>query len=424
MSTGVPTPNLGRFSPEDLQRYVEASSTLEQTRSQVEALEQTAAVETFNQQMDLLRRRLLNDPQAFRDMFISDGAAAIVAEFKQEELSAEFIRAFWELLLRDDDMSKILMRFVWNVPLGLKRKFIKALDKHLSDRYPMFKGLSENWPAESFIPPYIRSPEERSSDFDLVNQGYLGYMNLGYTAREVDMIVWLEVLRDKQCDEKPCELGVHVPGKFEPKGGCPVKIHIPQVLNLLGNGRFREAMELIENCNPLPNVTGRVCPQELQCQGVCAHTKQPIEIGQLEWFLPQREKVVNPEGIAARFAGFPEPWAKAEKPPIAVVGSGPAGLINAYLLAVEGFPVTIFEAFHALGGVLRYGIPEFRLPNELIDDVVGKIKLLGGKFVSNFVVGKTATLHDLREAGFWKIFVGTGAGLPRFMNVPGETCST
>ena len=409
-----------QFSPEDLQRYREASNALESTRSQVEALEQTSAVGTFNRQLDLLRRRLLNDPQAFRDMFISDGTAAIVAEFQQEELSPEFIRTFWELLLRDDDMSKILMRFVWGVPLGLKRKFVRALDKHLSDRYPMFKGLSRNWPAESFIPPYIRSPEERSVDFGLVNQGYLGYMNLGYTAREVDMIVWLEVLRDKQCDEKPCEIGVHVPGKFEPKGGCPVKIHIPQVLDLLGNGRFREAMELIENCNPLPNVTGRVCPQELQCQGVCAHTKQPIEIGQLEWFLPQREKVVNPDGIAARFAGFPDPWEKAEKPPIAVVGSGPAGLINAYLLAVEGFPVTVFEAFHALGGVLRYGIPEFRLPNELIDDVVGKIKLLGGKFVSNFVVGKTATLQDLRNAGFWKIFVGTGAGLPRFMNVPGE----
>lgn len=413
-----------QFGQDDLQRYREASNALDATRSQVEALEQTPAVGTFNKQLDLLRRRLLNDPQAFRELFISEGAGAIVAEFQQDELSSEFIHVFWDLLLRDDDMSKILMRFVWNVPLGLKRKFIKALDKHLSDRYPMFKGLSENWPAESYIPPYIRSPEERSSDFDLVNQGYLGYMNLGYTAREVDMIVWLEVLRDKQCDEKPCEVGVHVPGKFEPKGGCPVKIHIPEVLNLLGNGRFREAMELIENCNPLPNVTGRVCPQELQCQGVCAHAKQPIEIGQLEWFLPQREKVVNPDGIAARFAALwansPDPWAKAEKPPIAVVGSGPAGLINAYLLAVEGFPVTIFEAFHALGGVLRYGIPEFRLPNELIDDVVGKIKLLGGKFVSNFVVGKTATLHDLREAGFWKIFVGTGAGLPRFMNVPGE----
>jgi glutamate synthase (NADPH/NADH) small chain len=405
---------------DDLYRYLNASSTLESTRSQVEALEQSAAVEAFHQQMALLQRRLLKEPQAFRDMFISDGANAIVWEFKQPELSADFIRTFWELLLRNDDTSKVLMRFVWNVPLNLKRKFVRAIDAHLSDRYPMFKGLSEDWPADNYIPPYIRDPEERSQDFGLVNQGYLGYMNIGFSARDVELFVWLEALRDKQCEERPCEVGVHVPGKFEPKGGCPVKIHIPEMLELLGTGRFREAMELIENCNPLPNVTGRVCPQELQCQGVCAHTKRPLEIGQIEWYLPQREKLVNADGIAARFAGFPDPWATAEKPPIAVVGSGPAGLINAYLLAAEGYPVTIFEAFHALGGVLRYGIPEFRLPNELIDDVVGKIKLLGGKFVANFVVGKTATIQELKNSGFWKVFVGTGAGLPRFMNVPGE----
>ncbi|SDG76600.1 sulfide/dihydroorotate dehydrogenase-like FAD/NAD-binding protein [Propionivibrio dicarboxylicus] len=414
MSQATPNPQ------DDLYRYLNASESLESTRSQIEALEQSDAVNAFHNQMELLKRRLLQEPQAFREMFIADGANAIVWEFQQPELSESFINTFWEFLLRDDDISKVLMRFVWNVPLGLKRKFVKALDQHLSDRYPMFKGLSNGWPADSFIPPYIRSPEERSTDFELVNQGYLGYMNTGLTAREVDMLVWLEVLRDKQCEERPCEIGLHVAGKADPKGGCPVKIHIPQVLNLMGNGRFREAMELIESCNPLPNVTGRVCPQELQCQGVCAHTKQPIEIGQLEWFLPQREKVVNPDGVAERFAGVPNPWEQAVKPPIAIVGSGPAGLINAYLLAAEGYPVTVFEAFHALGGVLRYGIPEFRLPNSLIDDVVAKIKLLGGKFVQNFVVGKTATLQDLKNAGFWRIFVGSGAGLPRFMNIPGE----
>jgi glutamate synthase (NADPH/NADH) small chain len=316
-------------------------------------------------------------------------------------------------------MSTILVRFIWGMPLKYKRKFIKAIDTYLSGRYPMFAGLSNGWPGESFIPPYIRPPEERAQDFGLVNQGYLGYMNLGYSQREVELFVWLEVLRDKQCQDKPCELGVLVHGKPEPKGGCPVKIHIPELLDLLCQGKFKQALELIEGCNPLPNVTGRVCPQELQCQGVCTHTQRPIEIGQIEWYLPQRDKLVNPD-IAGRFAGRVSPWAKAQKPPIAVVGSGPSGLINAYLLAVEGFPVTVFEAFHELGGVLRYGIPEFRLPNELIDDVVGKINLLGGRFVRNFVVGKTATLDDLKAAGFWKIFVGTGAGLPTFMNVPGE----
>ena len=418
------TKAISTFDPpsaqDEVRRYLDASRSLDSARAQFEALAQSEAVGAFHNQMELLKRHLLDDPRKFRDLFIADGVNAIAAEFRQGELGERFIRAFWNLLLRDDDMSQILMRFVWSLPLGLKRKFIKAIDQHLSDRYPMFRGLSENWPAENSIPPYIRAPEERSNDFELVNQGYLGYMKQGYSAREIELIVWLEVLRDKQCEERPCEFGQRIPERAEPKGGCPVKIHIPQMLDLLGNGRFREALALIESCNPLPNVTGRVCPQELQCQGVCAHARQPIEIGQIEWFLPQREKIVDPEGIVARFAGYADPWEKGDKPPIAVVGSGPAGLINAYLLAAEGFPVAVFEAFHALGGVLRYGIPEFRLPNELIDDVVGKIRQLGGKFITNFVVGKTATLQDLKSAGFWKIFVGSGAGLPRFMNVPGE----
>ena len=412
MTTGKTT-----AGDDDLQRYLDASA-------QIDVLRQSAAVEAFNRQLALLSRRLQNAPQDFRELFIADGNNAVAWEFRQPELGADFVRAFWEQLLADDDTSKVLMRFVWTVPLGLKRKFIRALDRNLAERYPMFRGLSEDWPAAKHIPPYVRSPEERSVDFGLVNQGYLGYMNLGYSAREVELFVWLEALRDKQCEERPCELGLRVAGKAEAHGGCPVKIHIPEMLALLGAGRFREALEVIENCNPLPNVTGRVCPQELQCQGVCAHNRQPIEIGQLEWYLPQREKLVDPDGVArraaAQFADAPDPWEKTGKPPIAVVGSGPSGLINAYLLAAEGFPVTVFEAFHALGGVLRYGIPEFRLPNELIDDVVGKIKRLGGKFVTNFVVGKTATLQNLRDAGFWKIFVGTGASLPRFMNVPGE----
>jgi glutamate synthase (NADPH/NADH) small chain len=423
MTTTTPPP--GR-TPEqhsdrqDLFAYLDASSTLESSRSQVEVLERSEGVESFNRQLDLLKRRLLSEPKAFREMFISDGMAAVAWEFQQPELGPEFVRTLWSMLLRVDDSSKLLMRFVWNLPLGKKRAFVRGIDRHLSDRYPMFDGLSVDWPAGSSIPPYIREADVRSRDFGLVNQGYLGYLSLGYTARDIDLFVWLEALRDKQCAEKPCELGIFLAEHREPKGGCPVKIHIPQVLEMVGTGRFREALELLESCNPLPNVTGRVCPQELQCQGVCLHTKMPIAIGQIEWFLPQREKLVNPGSTEQRFAGVPDPWQLAVKPPVAIVGSGPSGLINAYLLAAEGFPVTVFEAFHALGGVLRYGIPEFRLPNELIDDVVGKIKLLGGKFVSNFVVGKTATLQELRDAGFWRIFVGTGAGLPRFMNVPGE----
>jgi len=404
---------------EDVYRYVEASSALESTRSQVEVLERSESVESFHKQLDLLKRRLLNEPRAFRDMFISDGMQAVAWEFQQDELSPQFVTSLWQMMLRGDDSASVVMRFIWDLPLGMKRKFIRAIDAHLSDRYPMFSGLSENWPSGNSIPPYIREPDDRAQDFGLVNQGYLGYMELGYSAREVDLLVWLEVLRDKQCEEKPCELGVFLAGCSEPKGGCPVSVHIPQIIDLIGKNKFREALELLEGSNPLPDVTGRVCPQELQCQGVCLQ-KMPIAIGQLEWFLPEREKLVNPGSDQQRFAGVQDPWDMAKHPPVAIIGSGPSGLINAYLLSAEGFPVTVFEAFHALGGVLRYGIPEFRLPNDLIDDVVGKIKMLGGKFVTNFVVGKTATLQELREAGFWRIFVGTGAGLPRFMNVPGE----
>jgi len=374
----------------------------------------------LDRQVELLRRRLEAQPQAFRDMFIEDGMNAVQWEFAQPDLSPEFARAFWDTLLRDDDASRVLMRYVWSLPLKGKRSLIRALDAHLSQRYPMFDGLSVGWPASNAIPPHIREPEDREHDFALVNEGYLGYMNVGFSRTEVDLFVWLEALRDKQCEEKPCEVGIHIAGREEPKGGCPVKIHIPQVLDLVGRGKFHEAMELIESCNPLPDVTGRVCPQELQCQGACIQNKMPIAIGQLEWFLPEREKLVNPDGDIRRFAKHIDPWEAAAKPPVAIIGSGPSGLINAYLLAAEGFPVTVFEAFHALGGVLRYGIPEFRLPNDLIDDVVGKIKLLGGRFVPNFVVGKTATIEELREAGFWRVFVGTGAGLPRFMDVPGE----
>jgi len=403
----------------DLRRYGEASRALEMTQGEIENLEQSEAFDVFQKQLGLLRKRLLSSPKSLRQVFIDDGSQAIVWEFKQDALGAEFTKTLWNLLLRDDDMSAILLSFVWNVPLKFKRKFIAAIDAHLSDRYPMFKGLSRGWPGQNGISPYVRSPDERAKDFELVNQGYLGYMNLGYSAREVDLFVWLETLRDKQCEDRPCEIGVPKPGA-EAKGGCPVKIHIPEMLQLLGTGKFKQALELIESCNPLLDVTGRVCPQEMQCQGVCTLTGRPIEIGQLEWFLPEREKLANPKKAAELLPGAVTPWTKADKPPIAVIGSGPAGLINAYLLAAEGYPVTVFEAFHELGGVLRYGIPEFRLPNSLIDDVVDKIKRLGGRFVTNFVVGKTATIEDLKNAGFWKMFVGTGAGLPRFLNVPGE----
>jgi glutamate synthase (NADPH) small chain len=343
----------------------------------------------------------------------------ITAELGQPLYPREFTEALWTALLRGDASSQALMAMLWELPMSRKRGFMRAVDTQLSDRYPMFAGTSEKWPSLNGIGPYIRTPEARNADFELVNKGYLGYMDLGYSRREVELIVWLEALRDMQCAKTPCVLGKIAPGQSEPDGGCPVSVNIPLMFELIGTGRFREALETLEAVNPLPNVTGRVCPQELQCQSHCVH-KHSMSIGQLEWFLPEWEKVAEPEQLKRRFAGRPNPWQTADRPPVAIVGSGPAGLITAYLLAADGFPVTVFEAFPELGGVLRYGIPEFRLPNQLIDDVETKIRALGGRFVTNFVVGKTATIDQLREAGFVKVFVGSGAGLPRFLNVPGE----
>ena len=373
---------------------------------------------TPSAELTLLARRLAADPRAFRDLIIAEGVAGVAARFESgKELDADTVTMMWNLLLEGGDPALVLMRFLWHLPLGKQRLWLRGVDAHLSARYPVFAGLSKSWPADQGMGPYIRTPEERSRDFELVNKGYLGYTDLGYSLREVELFVWLEALRDKQCAEKPCEIGLLVEGRK--KGGCPVQVHIPTMFELIGLGRFDEALAMLEDCNPLPNVTGRVCPQELQCQGVCIH-KRPMSIGQIEWFLPEWDKAAHPGRALARLEGTPDPWLTGDKPPIAVIGSGPSGLINAYLLARAGHPVTIFEAFHELGGVLRFGIPEFRLPNSLIDDVAAKIRALGGRFVMNFVVGKTATLQELHDAGFAHIFVGSGAGLPQFLNVPGE----
>jgi len=405
---------------EQVRRWDAARHNLETERRRLEALATSEPVAQFRRQVTVLEQALAHDPRAFRSVFLEQGMAAVAWEFKQRDLSREMVETIWDMLLSGGDVAAVLMRFLWRLPVGRKRMFLRGIDRYLSDQYPMFKGLSEAWPANKAIEPYIRAPEDRVKDSKLVNMGYFGYMEeLGYSFREVELFVWLEALRDKQCADKPCELGTFLAGKKDPDGGCPVLIDIPAMFELIGEGRFAEAVKLLEEANPLPNVTGRVCPQELQCQGACLH-KRPMTIGQVEWFLAEWDKRVGAGSAAAPAAPAVDPWLTATRPPIGIVGSGPSGLIAAYLLAREGFPVTVFEAFHELGGVLRYGIPEFRLPNELIDDVVTKIKLLGGRFVTNFVVGKTATLQQLSDMGFWKLFVGSGAGLPKFMGVPGE----
>ncbi|MDR1237095.1 MAG: NAD(P)-binding protein, partial [Propionibacteriaceae bacterium] len=312
---------------------------------------------------ELLERWLAEDPALLQEVKDNPTIAEIAAEFTAgTDFSLGLTDQLWELLLPDDADSQLLMRFLWKIPLARKRLFIKGLDEHLSDRYPLFAGLGQGWPALTGIEPYIRPVEQRNRDFDLVNTGYLGYLALGYSLREVELFVWVETLRDRQCADSFCQFGKIPRGQTERIGGCPVQIEISAMFNLLGQGRFAEALALVEGCNPLPNVTGRVCPQELQCQGSCVH-KHAMSIGQVEWFLPEWAKL---KGLDAAESPV-DPWKAADKPPVAVVGSGPSGLIAAHLLAKAGFPVTVFEAFHALGGVLRYGIPEFRLPNRLID---------------------------------------------------------
>ncbi len=198
--------------------------------------------------------------------------------------------------------------------------------------------------------------------------------------------------------------------------GCPVGIDIPGFLKLIAEGDFQGAANLIHQANALPAITGRVCPQETQCEVVCALCKkyEPVAIGRLERFVADWEAA---QGVLP-VPPLPPPTGKK----VAVVGSGPAGITVAADLAKMGHEVTIFEALHEPGGVLIYGIPEFRLPKEIVRREVDYVRRLGVKIVTDFVVGRTATLEELLQE-FDAVFLGTGAGLPWFLNIPGENLS-
>ena len=195
--------------------------------------------------------------------------------------------------------------------------------------------------------------------------------------------------------------------------GCPVNINIPGFIKTLEKGDILGAAAVIKESSSLPAVCGRVCPQEKQCESQCIHLKmghQAVAIGYLERF-------------CADFANSqprPTDQARPTGPKIAVVGSGPAGLTFAGDAAKYGYEVHVFEALHEIGGVLKYGIPEFRLPNSIVDTEIGGLRTLGVQFHTDTIIGKTITVKELEEQGFKGIFVGSGAGLPRFMNIPGE----
>ena len=200
--------------------------------------------------------------------------------------------------------------------------------------------------------------------------------------------------------------------------GCPVSINIPTFVKNIERGEFLEAARVLKETSALPAVCGRVCPQEKQCESKCIHLKMgkpAVAIGYLERFAADYERESGNISI-------PE-VAEKNGIKIAVVGSGPAGLSFAGDMAKRGYDVTVFEALHEIGGVLKYGIPEFRLPNKIVDVEIEGLRKMGVKFMTNCIVGKTISYDDLHADGFKGIFAASGAGLPNFMNIPGENAN-
>ena len=210
-----------------------------------------------------------------------------------------------------------------------------------------------------------------------------------------------EAQRCLNCKHKPCV------------GGCPVNIDIPRFIQQIVQGDFEGAYSVINESSSLPAVCGRVCPQETQCEQKCVRgiKGEPVGIGRLERFVADRHNA-NTDIKVER------PISNGHK--VAIIGSGPSGLACAGDLAKKGYEVTIFEALHLAGGVLVYGIPEFRLPKTIVSKEIETLKALGVKIETNMVIGKVLSIDELFEMGFESVFIGSGAGLPRFMNIEGE----
>ena len=196
--------------------------------------------------------------------------------------------------------------------------------------------------------------------------------------------------------------------------GCPVNIHIPEFISKVAEGDFEGAYQVIHQSSSLPAVCGRVCPQETQCESKCVRgiKGEPVGIGRLERFVADWHNTYATEKPTV-------PAPNGHK--VAIVGSGPSGLTCAGDLAKEGYAVTVFEALHVAGGVLMYGIPEFRLPKAIVQKEVDTLKAMGVEMMTNVVIGKTITVDELFEDGYEAVFIGSGAGLPRFMGIPGES---
>ena len=234
------------------------------------------------------------------------------------------------------------------------------------------------------VPPFA-DPEIRKRNFEEVNKGF-----------DAETAV-IEASRCLQCKDPRC------------RSGCPVNVNIPAFIREIKNRNFEKARETITLDNNLPSICGRVCPQETQCESKCVLNRLgAVAIGALERF-------AGDYILGGKSAALPEKIGFK----VAVVGAGPAGLSTAADLLKYGFDVTVFEAFHVAGGVLSYGIPEFRLPKRIVQAEIDSLKAMGAEIVTNAVIGKSYTLEDLKEK-FDYVFLGTGAGLPSFMDIPGE----
>lgn len=235
----------------------------------------------------------------------------------------------------------------------------------------------------------VQPADERIKNFEEVATGYTAEMAME------------EATRCLHCKHKPCV------------NGCPVNVNIPDFIEKVKDGEFEEAYRIISLTSSLPAVCGRVCPQENQCEKYCVRgiKGESVAIGRLERFVADHHRENND-------APLTKPESNHHK--VAIVGAGPAGLTCAGDLAKQGYEVTIFEALHVAGGVLMYGIPEFRLPKEIVQKEISHLKELGVEIVTNFVVGRSDSIDSLIESGYEAIFIGSGAGLPNFMNLEGE----
>lgn len=257
-------------------------------------------------------------------------------------------------------------------------------------------------PKDRNTTPRVKMPE---SPVDERTKSLILEVNVGLSEAQA----LLESTRCLDCPKPTCMIG------------CPVGIHIPSFIKSIEAKNFLQAAEIIRETSSLPSVCGRVCPQEKQCESQCVYNqmkKEPVAIGYLERFAAdyEREYYKKHPLTESEKPALPTPNGKK----VAVIGSGPAGLSFAGDMAKYGYKVTVFEALHDVGGVLKYGIPEYRLPNDVVEAEIDKLRDLGVSFETNTVIGATLSQADLEEMGFDGIFVASGAGLPNFMGIPGE----